>query len=99
VKLPLRITLGLLVGLCPSVVPADAIIVTKAMTATLAAVMVEAGELTWEQTLAEAFPELAEEMDVDWRAVTLGELLSHRSGARRDPRWKLHVNVDVESEI
>jgi len=68
---------------------------TKAMTATLAGVMVEAGELTWEQTLAETFPELAEEMDEDWRGVTLLELLSHRSGARRDPPdpWRLRGTV------
>ena len=58
---------------------------TKAMTATLAGVMVEAGELSWEQTLAETFPELAEELDEDWRGVTLVELTTHRSGARRDP--------------
>jgi len=47
VKLPLRITLGLFVGLCPSVVPADAIIVTKAMTATtIAEVFVEEDAVT-----------------------------------------------------
>ena len=58
---------------------------TKAMTATLAGVLVERGELAWDRTLAETFPELADEMDEDWRAVTLVDLLAHRSGARRDP--------------
>jgi CubicO group peptidase (beta-lactamase class C family) len=58
---------------------------TKAMTATLAGVMVEAGELTWEQTLAQTFPELADDMDPHWRGVTLVDLCTHRSGAPRDP--------------
>ena len=63
VKLPLRITLGLLVGLYPSVVPADAIIVTKAMTATtIAEVFVEEDAVTVALEIGlpdlEGFPDL-----------------------------------------
>ncbi|MEM9418692.1 MAG: serine hydrolase domain-containing protein [Planctomycetota bacterium] len=52
----------------------------KAMTATLIARLVEAGDLRFEQTLGESFPALAQDMDEDLRSVTLFDLLSHRSG-------------------
>lgn len=57
---------------------------TKAMTATLCAMLVEDGRLRWDLTLAEAFPELAAEMNADLRAVTLEQLLQHRSGIAGD---------------
>ena len=62
-KLPLRIILGLFVGLCPSLVPADAIIVTKAMTATtIAEVFVEEDTVTIDLEIGlpdlEGFPDL-----------------------------------------
>ena len=52
----------------------------KAMTSTLIGRMVERGQLKWDLTLAEAFPELAEGMHPDFRRVTLLQLLSHRAG-------------------
>jgi CubicO group peptidase (beta-lactamase class C family) len=54
---------------------------TKAMTATLAAVLVEQGKLRWSDTLAGAFPERAAKMQAAYRGVTLELLLNHRSGA------------------
>jgi len=53
---------------------------TKAMTALLAAIMVEEGKLTWHSTIAEVFPEIAGKMDPGVRKVTLEQLLSHTSG-------------------
>jgi CubicO group peptidase (beta-lactamase class C family) len=53
---------------------------TKAVTATLLAVLVEAGVITWDRTLAESFPDLATTMAPAWRAVTLRQLLTHRAG-------------------
>ncbi len=53
---------------------------TKAMTALLAAMMVEEGKLRWTSTVAEVFPEMAAEMNPDLRGVTLEQLLSHTSG-------------------
>ncbi len=52
----------------------------KAMTATLAAVLVERGFLRWDTTLGQAFPELRAKMDPAFRTVTLEQLLNHRSG-------------------
>ena len=45
---------------------------TKAMTALLAAMLVEAGALRWDSTVAAVFPELAGTMDAGLRRVTLG---------------------------
>ncbi|MCX6349100.1 MAG: serine hydrolase [Candidatus Aureabacteria bacterium] len=57
---------------------------TKAMTALLAAMLVEEGKLRWNSTPAEVFPELAEKMDPRLRTVTLEQLLSHTSGIPSD---------------
>ena len=57
---------------------------TKAMTALLAAMLVEEGKLRWDSTIAEVFPELAETMDPGLRGVTLEQLLSHTSGIPSD---------------
>jgi CubicO group peptidase (beta-lactamase class C family) len=54
---------------------------TKAMTASLAAMLVVEGKLRWGSTLAEIFPERAEAMLPSYRKVTLEWLLTHRSGA------------------
>jgi CubicO group peptidase (beta-lactamase class C family) len=53
---------------------------TKAMTATLIAMLVERGKLNWDTTLVEAFPDMADEMHPDYRNVTLSHLLVHRGG-------------------
>ncbi|MEO0326066.1 MAG: serine hydrolase domain-containing protein [Myxococcota bacterium] len=53
---------------------------TKALTATLAARLIEDGTLSWDTTLATGFPTLAERMHPDFRDVTLVELLTHRAG-------------------
>jgi CubicO group peptidase (beta-lactamase class C family) len=53
---------------------------TKAMTSTLIAFAVEEELLTWETTLAEALPGLADAMHADYREVPLEWLLVHRAG-------------------
>ena len=57
---------------------------TKSMTAALAAMLIEEGRLRWDMTLAEMFPQLAPEMQTEWRGVTLAQLLAHRGGAPHD---------------
>lgn len=57
---------------------------TKSMTATLAAMLVEDGRLQWSSTLAEVFPDVAPAMNPQWRGVTLEQLCAHRSGAPGD---------------
>jgi CubicO group peptidase (beta-lactamase class C family) len=58
--------------------------VTKSMTATVAAMLVEQGKISWTTTIEEAFPESKSEMHPDYLGVTLEQLLSHRSGAPGD---------------
>jgi len=55
--------------------------VTKSMTATVAAMLVEQGKTTWETTIGEAFPELRDKIHTDYLGVTLEQLLAHRGGA------------------
>jgi len=52
----------------------------KAMTSTLIARLVERGQLRWDITLAEVFPDLAPQMNSAFRQVTLLQLLSHHAG-------------------
>lgn len=58
---------------------------TKAMTATLCALLVEKGSLRWDMTLGEAFVKDVERIHVDLRSVTLEQLLSHRAGLAANP--------------
>jgi CubicO group peptidase (beta-lactamase class C family) len=53
---------------------------TKAMTATLAAILIEEGKLRWDTTIAEVLPELKGKMDKQYESVTVEQLLHHRGG-------------------
>jgi len=57
---------------------------TKAMTALLAAMLVEEGRLSWNATPAGVFPEFAATMDPGFAGVTLEQLLSHSAGVPAD---------------
>src|SRR5215470_17899219 len=50
---------------------------TKAMTALLAAMLIEQGKLDWKTTVAEIFPELTNTMAADVGGIRLDQLLSH----------------------
>lgn len=60
---------------------------TKAMTAMLAAMLVEEGKLQWSSTLGELFPEIAD-MHADFRDVTLDQILAHRGGFPANVEWQ-----------
>lgn len=57
---------------------------TKAMTATLAAVLVEDGLIEWETSAQQVWPEAVAQIHTDFRDVTLRQLLAHTSGMKRD---------------
>ena len=58
---------------------------TKSMTATLAAVMVDAGKIDWDTSIGDVWPKATDEhIHPDLRKVTLDELLSHQSGLPGD---------------
>jgi CubicO group peptidase (beta-lactamase class C family) len=60
---------------------------TKAMTATLAGLLVEQGALAWDTRVADVLPELADTFHPDVKAVTVRQLLAHRGGVRKDLSW------------
>ena len=53
---------------------------TKAMTATLVAMLVDRGKLSWDTTLPQALPEIAQDMHPDYKDATIRHLLAHRAG-------------------
>ena len=65
----------------------------KAMTATLAAIFVEKGDISWDATIGGVFPELIGKIRPEYVDVTLAELLSHAGGLpsygsmQRVPSW------------
>jgi CubicO group peptidase (beta-lactamase class C family) len=61
---------------------------TKAMTATLAGMLVDEGKLGWSSSIGEVFPDLATSLHPDYRAVTLLQLLNHRAGLPHDGPWR-----------
>ena len=63
----------------------------KAMTALLAAILVEEGKLRWTSTLADVFPEIADKLTPELRTATLEQYLCHTSGlpADTDDVWDL----------
>lgn len=58
---------------------------TKSMTATLAAILIEEGKLSWETTVSHIFPDLKGTMDRRYENVTLEQLLTHRGGVPHKP--------------
>ena len=59
--------------------------VTKSMTATVAAMLVERGKISWTTTIAESFPEFVSEVHPDYRGATLEQLLANRGGVPGKP--------------
>ena len=53
---------------------------TKSMTATLIAMLVEQGKLTWQTTIADTFPDLLGRIQPDYHNLNLIQLCSHRAG-------------------
>jgi CubicO group peptidase (beta-lactamase class C family) len=64
---------------------------TKAMTATVAAVLVQRGQITWSTRVRDVFPDLVATTRAQYLEATLTELLSHTAGmpvdVTRAPSW------------
>lgn len=56
--------------------------ITKSMSATLAAKLVEQGVISWDTTISDIYPNLVGTMRQEYEDVQLDELLSHASGMR-----------------
>ncbi len=67
---------------------------TKAVTATLAAVLVEHRRISWEDKLVEIMPELNGKIDEGFYDITLKQLLQHTSGVPANAKsWWLNKGV------
>jgi CubicO group peptidase (beta-lactamase class C family) len=53
--------------------------ITKSITATMIARLIESGQMKWTDTIGERFPDAS--IHADWKPVTLQQLLTHTSGA------------------
>lgn len=62
---------------------------TKSMTASLAAVMVEGGEIGWDTTIDATLPAIQPRLLDAWKPVTLEQLLGHRAGAPHNAPFDL----------
>jgi CubicO group peptidase (beta-lactamase class C family) len=58
---------------------------TKAMTATLVAMLVEEGKLNWTTTLGELLAGTVKSMHPAWEKVTIRQVLAHRAGLPLEP--------------
>jgi CubicO group peptidase (beta-lactamase class C family) len=61
---------------------------TKAMTAAVFGLLVEQKKVRWTSTLAELFPELADQIHPQLRDVTVLQLLSHQAGLTENLNWR-----------
>ncbi len=59
--------------------------ITKTLTGTLIAKLVDEGKLDWNDTIQAMFPELLNKMQSDYRQVTVTQLLRHMSGMPYSP--------------
>lgn len=72
---------------------------TKAMTATLLAMLVEKGKLHWNEALSECLPQFATTMLPVYRNVTVQELLQHRSGFSSDTALPTETLMQLHSLV
>jgi CubicO group peptidase (beta-lactamase class C family) len=72
---------------------------TKAITASLAAILIDEGVLKWHTTIRDVFPGL--EMLPDYENITLAQLLSHRAGLPKNYKngkttWLIDYDFDLK---
>ena len=79
---------------------------TKSMTATLAAVLVDAGKIQWETTIGEVWPKATDkDLHPKLRKVTLDQLLSHQGGVPgnisdlSDEAWGKHFEEKLSPTL
>jgi CubicO group peptidase (beta-lactamase class C family) len=70
---------------------------TKSMTATLAAMFIENGQLRWDTTVTEVFPGWKGKMDKQYETVTVEQLLTHRGGIPGEPPWRAWLSAWQEN--
>jgi CubicO group peptidase (beta-lactamase class C family) len=69
---------------------------TKAMTSTMLATLVAEDKLTWDTTLIEVFPELADDIHPEYHEASLWQLVTHRAGLPRDAAWYAFQDKEIK---
>lgn len=64
--------------------------VTKSVTATMVARLIESGRMRWSDTVGERFPDVP--VHEDWKPVTLRQLLTHTAGAPANFSFLVRLN-------
>jgi CubicO group peptidase (beta-lactamase class C family) len=86
----------------PGVTPNDLVHIgscTKAFTAVLIARLVEAGHLKWDQTIAETWPELKDQIHADYHDRTLLQLLQHQANLPANAKnWWLQAPGTIQEQ-
>jgi CubicO group peptidase (beta-lactamase class C family) len=72
---------------------------TKSMTATLIAMAVDEGLLTWQSTLGELFAGDPLVTDSPWANVLIEQMMHHTSGAPANPPWSQFTDPNVPIQI
>jgi|GEM_PF-285678 len=70
----------------------------KAITATLAAIAVKQGRISWTTTVASMFPELGAAVRAEYGGVTLAELLAMSGGIRNDPPGSAYAGATAKAQ-
>lgn len=68
--------------------------ITKSMTATLAAFLVDDGLITWDTTIGEVFPEWSDQILEQNQAIEFQQLLTHTSGLEDDFSNPVYAEFD-----
>jgi len=72
---------------------------TKIMTSALASILVDQGKLSWDSTVSDMFPDIADSIDPDFKSVTLLQLLSHRAGLPHDINYdRLDQSAPIQDQ-
>ena len=72
---------------------------TKSMTATLIAMAVDEGLLTWQSTLGDLFAMDPVVTDSPWANVSIEQMMHHTSGAPANPPWSQFTDPNVPIQI
>jgi CubicO group peptidase (beta-lactamase class C family) len=71
--------------------------ITKSITATMIARLVERGELSWDSTIKDVFVEV-DGLDRGWEKVTLAQLLTHTAGAVANFSLQIRLKRPAEGQ-
>jgi len=70
--------------------------ITKSITATMIARLIESGQMKWDQTVSDLFPN--EPIHAEWESVTVWQLLTHTAGAPKNFSLRIRSKKPTSDE-